>query len=301
MGLLLCAFAAHASFESGRTAYLNAQYQEAREIWTRAAESGDAKAQFGLGSLYHEGRGIEGDAKKSFEWFLKSATQGYAPAQFNLGNAYQRGDGVAQSHDAANKWWREAAEQEFAPAQFNLGTQYLLGRGVPKDRTIALIFYRRAAENGHPDANRTLAMLESSEYQQSTPTSAAQSATTRTPSPSVASAPKSPTRPMTHASSASASATGWIMVHEPAQFVVQVLSGKSEKAAKAFIGRHEWPADAAIVPFERDGQTWYAAVTGPFGDRTEAKSAAQTLVANNVTKAPWIRTVESMQSLYQNR
>ena len=58
---------------------------------------------------------------------------GVRSAQFNLGVMYLNGRGVPQDDAEAVKWHRLAAEQGYASAQFNLGVMYLNGRGVPQD------------------------------------------------------------------------------------------------------------------------------------------------------------------------
>lgn len=45
------------------------------------------------------------------EWYRKAAEQGDAAAQYNLGWMYWKGHGVWQSDTEAMKWYRKAAEQ----------------------------------------------------------------------------------------------------------------------------------------------------------------------------------------------
>ena len=63
----------------------------------------------------------------------KAAEGGDAIAQFNLGAMYDNGQGVPQDVAEALKWYRLAADQGQADAQFNLGVMYYNGQGVPKD------------------------------------------------------------------------------------------------------------------------------------------------------------------------
>ena len=77
----------------------------------KAAEQGNADAQFNLGWMYYEGEGVPKDDAEAARWFLKSAEQGIATAQFNLGEMYKEGIGVPQDDAEAAKWYRKAAEQ----------------------------------------------------------------------------------------------------------------------------------------------------------------------------------------------
>ena len=65
--------------------------------------------------------------------FRKAADQGNASAQFALGAMYFGRKGVPQDYTEAVKWLRKAAEQGNAGAQNNLGLMYSNGKGVPQD------------------------------------------------------------------------------------------------------------------------------------------------------------------------
>ena len=46
----------------------------------KAAEQGNANAQYNLGVMYANGDGVTKDAVKAVEWYQKAAAQGYADA-----------------------------------------------------------------------------------------------------------------------------------------------------------------------------------------------------------------------------
>lgn len=77
----------------------------------KAAEQGDAKAQYKLGVLYKNGQGVPHDFSEAAKWFNKAAEQGYAKAQYNLAILYYNGRGVPKDVSEAKKWLRKAAEQ----------------------------------------------------------------------------------------------------------------------------------------------------------------------------------------------
>ncbi|MCY1306228.1 Sel1-repeat-containing protein YbeT [compost metagenome] len=66
---------------------------------------------------YLNGIGVEIDAPAAVRWFRKAAEQGNADAQFFLGIAYARGDGVEQDLSAAAEWYAKAAAQGMRKAQ----------------------------------------------------------------------------------------------------------------------------------------------------------------------------------------
>jgi len=95
---------------------------EARAVksFRKAAEQGDAKAQYNLGIAYAMGEGILKDETQSVVWFRKAAEQGLADAQYNLGVAYAEGKGITKDDTQAVAWFRKAAEQGDSGAQANL-------------------------------------------------------------------------------------------------------------------------------------------------------------------------------------
>lgn len=82
---------------------LKKDYTEAKNWFSKAAEQGQAKAQFNLGVLYFNGQGVKQDYFKAAEWHQKAAEQGYADAQYNLAKIYYLGKGVKQDFVNAKK------------------------------------------------------------------------------------------------------------------------------------------------------------------------------------------------------
>ena len=95
------------------------------------AEQGDADAQFNLGVMYANGRGVPEDDTEAVRWYRLAADQGNAAAQVNLGIRYDIGEGVPQDYAEAVRWYRLAANQRHARAQLNLGVQVPERRGHP--------------------------------------------------------------------------------------------------------------------------------------------------------------------------
>ena len=108
------------------------------------AEQGDAKAQFNLGVIYYNGKGVTQDYTEAIGWFRRAAEQGPAQAQFALGLAYAQGKGVPLDYPKAIEWYRLASGQGDADAQYNLGLMYTDGLGVPPDYIAAYTFLDHA-------------------------------------------------------------------------------------------------------------------------------------------------------------
>ena len=134
--------------------------QSFEQIKTKA-EDGDARAQFNLGRMYAEGRGVTKDEEEAFKWVRRAAEQGHTAAQNRLGIMYTQGRGVAKDEVEAVKWIRKAAEQGGPGAQTNLGSRYAIGRGVQKDEKEAVKWFLKAAEQGYPAALKALERMRS--------------------------------------------------------------------------------------------------------------------------------------------
>ena len=94
------------------------------------------------------GNGGDEERASQFEATRKAAEQGNAEAQFNLGGMYANGLGVPEDQAEAAKWYRKAAEQGHAEAQCSLGVMYQFGRGVSESDTEAYAWMAVATANG---------------------------------------------------------------------------------------------------------------------------------------------------------
>jgi hypothetical protein len=128
------------------------KYSQAAHWLKRAAEDGDAIAQYHLANLYALGRGVPEDDALALAWYHWSAEQGYVEAQLWLGYMYFQPLVVSQDYGQAAFWWRKAAEQGNAKAQCSLGSLYANGQGVPKNNTEAIFWWRKAADQGYNEA-----------------------------------------------------------------------------------------------------------------------------------------------------
>jgi len=68
-------------YQLGRAYEKNGEYSEAASWYRKAADKGNAAAQYNLGILYADGRGVLKDAAQASAWFSKAAAQGFGAAQ----------------------------------------------------------------------------------------------------------------------------------------------------------------------------------------------------------------------------
>lgn len=88
--------------------------------YTRAAEQGDAEAQYQLGEIYRKGteKGVSRSFKAAAKWYEMAAEQGHAEAQYQLGEFYSKGRGVKKNRETARKWYQAAARQGHVKAKY---------------------------------------------------------------------------------------------------------------------------------------------------------------------------------------
>ena len=102
------------------------------DVYTPAAEAGDAKAAYRIGWFYEQGPAASHDLTKAAGWYRRAAEGGDALAQTRLGDYCSEGWGEPKDLQAAAHWYDVAAHQGNAEAQRQLAYCYLRGNGLPR-------------------------------------------------------------------------------------------------------------------------------------------------------------------------
>ena len=103
-----------------------------RERLLARARGGDLDAQGELGWDLFSKRPIH--KRLAVHWWRKAAQAGDAQAQYFLGLCYDEGDGLRRNRRKARVWWERAAAQGWAGALLSLGVACALGEGGPMNR-----------------------------------------------------------------------------------------------------------------------------------------------------------------------
>jgi uncharacterized protein len=187
---LLLRMATAGPLEDANSAYDKGDFGIARNLYSELAVQGDRTAQFKLGEIYDEGKGVAKDSREAVRWYVVASGQGAPEAAFNLGRLYHDGRGVPQNfvrarewyliatgsgvikaatnlgfmnasgeggrpdYKQAIRWFVFAAQRGDTLAKCNLGTMYFNGQGVPRDLVRAHMWYNLAAAHGDPEAIR---------------------------------------------------------------------------------------------------------------------------------------------------
>jgi TPR repeat protein len=83
-----------------------------------------------------------------FDALRKLAETGDVRAQWIIGTRYHNGEGVPQDDAQAMRWFERAADQGYVDAQATAGAYYWAGRGVPKDLTRSYFWSTVALRQG---------------------------------------------------------------------------------------------------------------------------------------------------------
>lgn len=121
-------------------------------------EKGDLGASVELADLLRQGRGIKADPVRAFQLYMRAAETGDNRSRYAIGSMIENGEGTKPNLPAAVDWYRLAARQgQLAEAEFALGRLYYRGLGVRQDFGEAFSWYLKAARQGHAAAQYLVA------------------------------------------------------------------------------------------------------------------------------------------------
>ena len=109
LALVLAIPAVAQDFYKGMFAARHGKYAAALKEWQPLAAKGHARAQYNIGFMYEEGRGVALDLIEATKWFRKAAEQGHSKAQRTLGSKYEYGQGVPRNNILAHMWYSLSA------------------------------------------------------------------------------------------------------------------------------------------------------------------------------------------------
>ncbi len=192
--------------KSSQGDFFSVQAAKQIDLWLRAADMGDARAQVLVGNylnvqnpkqnraaalaLFHQaadqdepegmymigcycGRTVERDRVELANWFRKAAERGCPRAQYQLGLCFKWGTGVKKDEKEALEWIRKSADQDFIAGVSMLGQFLADGFGATKDEVEAVKCFRKAAIEGFEPAQERLAkMLDEGRGVEKNPTEA---------------------------------------------------------------------------------------------------------------------------------
>ena len=132
----------------------------AADWYRKAADAGNAKAQYYYGRLLLEGGGgVRREREQAVGWFTKAAEAGQGEAMAALGRALMKGEGIDRNKSEGLRWYERAAAKDVAEAQYQMALLYKNGETVAKSNRVALEWMEKAAKKGHPKAQAEVGKL----------------------------------------------------------------------------------------------------------------------------------------------
>ncbi|MFP4609408.1 MAG: SPOR domain-containing protein [Thiohalophilus sp.] len=86
----------------------------------------------------------------------------------------------------------------------------------------------------------------------------------------------------------------WLQRQPADHYTLQLLATREHDNLQAFLQRHDLDRQSVIVESRKNGEPWYAAVSGSYPDTRAARQAAADLPAD--IEAPWIRRIGDVQA-----
>ena len=176
------------------TLLLSSGVTASNDIWValfretlQEARQGNSEAQYNVGAMYQNGRGVTANRDKAIEWYGKAAAQGNtsavsrlglmeanqtsfssemqqakqgnAESQYNIGNMFTKGNGTNMDLGQAVNWYEKAASQGHIKAAYKLGLANYEGSGVRKNARQARKWFSVAADDGYAPAQYYLGRI----------------------------------------------------------------------------------------------------------------------------------------------
>jgi uncharacterized protein len=152
VGAVLCVVqAANAGqLEDGTAAHDRGDYAAAVTLWRPLANQGVAQAQYLLGTMYENGKGVAQDYREAMKCYRLAADYpGYAAPLYALGFIYVNGHGVAQDNVHAYMWYNIAASS--GDYTGTLLRDVLAKKMTPAQITQAQEMAKRCQQSKHKD------------------------------------------------------------------------------------------------------------------------------------------------------
>ena len=147
--------------KQGIRKYNAKEYEEAFDLYNKAASYNSPEAMFILSIMTANGYGTNKDMNASNNWCRRAAELGYPQAQYNMGVKYFEGEGVLKDMPEGVRWFEKGAFQGEPNSMYNLGISHEFGYGTPINLDEAEYWYCKAIENNIDNANKALERVQS--------------------------------------------------------------------------------------------------------------------------------------------
>ena len=162
LALILISIALACCIVGGANLAVHAQAPDIESL-RKAANGGNADAQYQLADAYFAGKGVTLDPKQGAEWLVKAAKLDHPAAEFVLGYMCLKGGGqnIPKNPKQGLEWIKKSVEHGYAKAEYALAVLYRDGdgeTGIARNPHEAAKLFRAAARQ--PDSTKSQAALQ---------------------------------------------------------------------------------------------------------------------------------------------
>jgi len=126
-------------------------YKEALPVLKKAAELGNAEAQYNLGYFLQSGTAGEKNEKEAIEWYKKSSNNGFNNGHYAMMMAYGNGEGIEQNSEKAFEYALKCANNDDPTCVWNVVECYVTGKGVQQSISKFKEWIQRLAKLQNPE------------------------------------------------------------------------------------------------------------------------------------------------------
>lgn len=130
----------------------------------KAAETGNAEAEYELGKIYAEGFSLDfkgkfkgTDVEQGLIWLKKSAEKNYLFAANKLGDLYYEGKVVEKNLKLALEWYLKGGNDRNSDSLLRIGEMYFSGEGVEQSYEKAFEYFKKSADGYNAGGKKRLA------------------------------------------------------------------------------------------------------------------------------------------------
>ena len=117
---------------------------QAMQLYSQAAQQGNAKAMNAIGMMYSLGLGVAANNTTALMWFQKAADAGYANAWVNIGIAFKNEIGVKQDLNRAYLSFCKGAELNSPAGMYSQGYMLYKGFGCEQNYEKAVELFKKS-------------------------------------------------------------------------------------------------------------------------------------------------------------
>ena len=214
--------------------------------------------------------------------WLKGATQGQAKSMFNLGLLHEQSKIDDAQQDKAEEWFHLASKAGYSPASYHLALRILQGKGSDEKASQLL---RAAADAGYSPAIQYLGEGKKSVQKV---------VVANTSAANISKAPQPKNR---KSRSKEYLSEPWILSKKPKYWTIQMLAFSEEVRVQNFIKQNKIKDKAAYFLETSNGKSLYKLIYGVYKTKIKADFARQNLDQSLKQHGPWLRSIESVQSV----